>query len=103
MTSEKESLPRRYSEEEEAAFLERATELQRAGIGGGVALGTALGSGALAVALPAVVVGGSYAAARWIYAFQVETRRERLATLVDQLGERVERIGGVSGGESEIR
>lgn len=75
-----------------------------AGIGGGVALGTALGSGALAVAIPVVAVGGSYAAARWIYAFKVASRRKRLATLVDRLAASVERLGsepGTAWGEDE--
>lgn len=76
-----------------------------AGIGGGVALGTALGSAALSVAIPVVVVGGSYAAARWIYGFQVKSRKKRLATLVDRLAERVERLGSepdTPWGEDEI-
>lgn len=63
------------------------------GIGGGVALATSMGSAVLAFALPVGVVAVSYAAARWIFSFEVGMRRERLEILVERLAERIERLG----------
>lgn len=59
------------------------------GIGAGGALGGILGSTALAVAFPVAIIGGSYAAARAIFAAQVRKRRRRMEELLDRLAERV--------------
>ena len=45
---------------------------------------------AFAVAFPLVVIGGSYAAARAIFADQVRKRRSRMEELMDRIVERVE-------------
>lgn len=71
------------------------------GIGGGVALGTSLGSVALAAGLPVAVIGVSYAAARWIFSFEVGMRRERLEILVGRLADRVERLASTASSEED--
>ena len=60
------------------------------GLGAGGALAAVLGSAAFAVAFPLVVIGGSYAAARAIFADQVRKRRSRMEELMDRIVERVE-------------
>lgn len=64
-----------------------------AGVGGGVGLGAgsalagAMGSVALAVVIPAAVIGGSYAACRLGYREYIRRRARRLNVLVEQIAE----------------
>ena len=60
------------------------------GLGAGGALAAVLGSAVFAVAFPLVVIGGSYATARAIFADQVRKRRSRMEELMDRIVERVE-------------
>jgi hypothetical protein len=62
------------------------------GVGGGVGLGaggvvaSVVGSLALAVAIPAVVIGGSYAACRIGFGAYVQRRASRLNAICDEVG-----------------
>ncbi|MFQ5680257.1 MAG: hypothetical protein ACE5HP_12470, partial [Gemmatimonadota bacterium] len=59
------------------------------GLGLGGALGGVLGSAALAVAFPIAALGGSYLAAREIFAAQVRKHRRRMERLLEEIVERV--------------
>ncbi len=63
------------------------------GVGFGVGLG-ALGSVAFAVAFPALVISGSYLAARTIFSSTARRRHRVLRDLLDRLTEQVESVAG---------
>jgi hypothetical protein len=55
------------------------------GLGAGGAVASVVGSAALAVAIPAVVIGGSYAACRIGFGAYVQRRARRLNAICDEV------------------
>ncbi len=62
------------------------------GLGAGTAVATALGSIGLAIAIPAALIGGSYAACRVGYGAYVRHRGRRLGEICDRIAQELEAL-----------